>query len=55
MSKEYYQIPMHKDSVKYTAFAVPGIGLFKFLRLPFGLSGAPAAFQELMDKVMGPS
>ena len=53
MSSEYYQIAMHKDWVKYTAFTVPGIGLFEFLRLPFGLSGAPAVFQELMDKVIG--
>ena len=45
---------MNKDSVKYTAFAVPGMGLFEFLRLPFGLSGAPAVFQELMDQVIGP-
>ena len=54
MSKGYYQIQMHKDSVKCTAFAVPGMGLFEFLRLPFSLSGALAIFQELMDKVIGP-
>ena len=39
---------------RYTAFAVPGMGLFEFSQLPFGLSGAPAVFQELMDKVVGP-
>ena len=44
ISKGYYQIPMHEDSVKYTAFAEPRIGLFEFLRLPSGLSGAPAVF-----------
>ena len=54
MSSGYYQIPMHKDSIKYTAFTVPGMGLFEFLRLPFGLSGAPAVFQELRDTVTGP-
>ena len=54
MSSGYYQIPMHKDSIKYTAFKVTGIGLFEFLCIPFGLSRAPAVFQELMDKVIGP-
>ena len=35
-----------------TAFCPgPGLGLFQFCRMPFGLSGAPSSFQRLMDKL----
>lgn len=50
----YWQIPLAKESRKYTAFTIPGRGLFHFKRLAFGLSNAPATFQELVDRVFGP-
>ena len=28
-----------------------GLGLFQFTRLPFGLTGAPSSFQQLMDNI----
>uniref|UniRef100_A0ABD2WS82 RNA-directed DNA polymerase n=1 Tax=Trichogramma kaykai TaxID=54128 RepID=A0ABD2WS82_9HYME len=54
MSAGYHQVPLHEDSYEYTAFTVPGLGLYEWLRMPFGISGGPATFQELMDRVIGP-
>lgn len=49
----YYQIPMNAASKGYTAFTVPGRGLFQFCRMPFGLSNAPATWQRVIDRVLG--
>lgn len=48
----YWQVPMQENSKQYTAFAVPGRGLFEFNRLPYGLHGAPGTFQALIDKLI---
>ena len=48
----YWQLPVHPEDQTKTAFSPgPGMGLFQFRRMPFWLSGAPASFQRLMDKV----
>ena len=48
----YWQLPVHKEDQMKTAFCPgPGLGLFQFHRMPFGLSGAPASFQRLIDKI----
>ena len=48
----YWQLPVHKEDQAKTAFCPgPGLGLFQFHRMPFGLSGAPASFQRLMDRI----
>ena len=48
----YWQLPVHHSDCEKTAFCPgPGLGLFQFLRMPFGLSGAPASFQCLMNKL----
>jgi len=51
LASEFFQMPIAKDSQRYTAFNTC-FGTFKFLRLPMGLSSSPASFQLLMDKVL---
>lgn len=50
----YWQVPVAETSRPYTAFTVPGRGLFQFRRMPFGLHNAPATWQRLIDNVLGP-
>lgn len=50
----YFQVPLEENSKPFTAFTIPGKGLFQFKRLPMGLSNSPATFQRLMDRVLGP-
>lgn len=49
----YWQIPMANDSKAYTAFTVPGRGLYHFNRMPFGLTNAPATWQRFIDEIIG--
>ncbi|XP_017463801.1 PREDICTED: RNA-directed DNA polymerase homolog, partial [Rhagoletis zephyria] len=50
----YWQIPLAKKSRPYTAFTVPGRGLFQWKVMPFGLHSAPATFQRALDSILGP-
>ena len=48
----YWQMPVHHSDQHKTAFCPgPGLGLFEFKRMPFGLTGAPSSFQRMMDKI----
>lgn len=51
LCKGYWQVPLETASRPYTAFQTPA-GLFKFTVMPFGPHGAPATFQQLMDRVL---
>ena len=51
LCKGYWQVPLAKQDRPYSAFRTPQ-GLFQFTVMPFGLQGAPATFQRLMDYVL---
>ena len=44
----YYAVPLDDDTVPYVAFYVEGRGYYVYLRMPFGLTGAPATFCEMV-------
>ena len=50
LSKGYYQFPIVPSDQKKTAFVTES-GKWQFTRMPFGLKGAPAAFQREMDSL----
>ena len=53
LTKGYWQVPLAPEDREKTAFATPE-GLFHYTVLPFGLHGAPATFQRLMDQLLRP-
>ena len=48
----FWQVKMAKDSQQYTAFTVGSMGVYEFLRMPYGLCNAPATFQRLMQNCL---
>ena len=49
----YWQLPVSSEDREKTAFCPgPGMGLFQFRVMPFGLCGAPSSFQRMMDEVL---
>ena len=48
----YWQLPVNPTDREKTAFCPgPGMGLYNFCRMPFGLEGASSSFRLLMDKI----
>ena len=49
----FWQVKMSEQSRQYTAFTVGSLGMYEFLRMPYGLCNAPATFQRLMQNCLG--
>ena len=49
----FWQVQMDKESRQYTAFMVGSMGVYEFLRMPYGLCNAPVTFQHLMQNCLG--
>ena len=49
----FWQVKMAEDSRQYTAFMVGSMGVYEFLRMPYGLCNAPSMFQRLMQNCLG--
>ena len=51
LSQAYLQLPVDEDSKGLLVINTPK-GLFRYNRLPYGVSVAPAIFQSVMDRVL---
>ena len=47
----FHQLGLDKESRPYTAFCIPGSGLWQFKVVPFGATNSPAVFERLMERV----
>ncbi|KAL0176575.1 hypothetical protein M9458_028905, partial [Cirrhinus mrigala] len=53
LTKGYWQVPLSESAKPKTAFSTSS-GHWQYRTLPFGLHGAPASFQRLMDIILRP-
>ena len=51
LSQAYLQLPLDDKSKKFVVINTPK-GLFRFTRLPFGISASPGTFQQVMDNLL---
>ena len=51
LTKGYWQVLVSEEDRPKTAFVTP-FGLYQFTRMPFGLQGAPATFQRMVDRLL---
>ena len=53
MKDAYYQVELDEESRDLTTFS-DGVSLYRFKRLPFGLSCSPAIFSRTMGNILAP-
>ena len=49
----FWQVKVSEESCQYTAFMVGSMGVYEFLRMPYGLCNTPVTFQHLMQNCLG--
>lgn len=52
LTSGFYNLPMHEEDKKYTAFTTP-LGLHEYNRMPQGLCNSPASFMRMMLSIFG--
>jgi len=52
LSQAYLQLPLDEESKKVVVVINTHKGLFRFMRLPFGISTFPGIFQRVMDNLL---
>ena len=52
LTSGFFNIPMHQDDKKYTAFTTP-LGLHEYNRMSQGLCNSPASFMRVMTGIFG--
>jgi hypothetical protein len=53
LNEAFLQTKLAYEDKKKTAFSIPGIGEFQFIRMPFGLINSPATQSRLMEQIFG--
>ena len=51
LSQAYQQIPLDEESKKFVVINTQK-GLFRYTRLPYGISSAPGIFQQVMEGLL---
>ena len=51
LTRGFYQIPLDRDSQKYSAFVCP-FGTYAWTRIPYGLKTSPTKFQKVLNTVL---
>ena len=49
----FYACPIAEEDQPYICFYVAGRGYYKYLRMPFGLTGAPSRFASMTAAALG--